>query len=279
MNRVRQSPVLLFCLLAFGLTWANWVPRAMVSHGLWDVRVPDGMFLVAGYGPALAALIAAAVCTGLSGLKDLGQRLVRWRVGVRWYFVVLLLPVAQAFLALGLHLLFGGEWARPSIDPALPGADATNPLWLRVLLLGLMFTLGFDGLGEELGWRGFALPKLLERHSALTASLVLGAIWAAWHLPFALTPGSAMADRPFYEHLPRIFAASILFTWVFNHTRGSILLAILFHAAGNLTVNLLPVWLPGIYGVGIWADVVPWLVVFAVVAVEGPAWLARRPSR
>jgi membrane protease YdiL (CAAX protease family) len=196
-------------------------------------------------------------------------------VGIRWYAVALFLPAAQAFTALGLHLLFGGDLHRPSSVPTLEVGPPDASLFLKALLLALMFTLGFDGLGEELGWRGFALPRLLSRYSALTSSLLLGAIWALWHLPYGLTAGSATAHRPFYEHLSPILASSVLFTWLFNNTRGSILLAVLFHAAGNVTANLLPVLVPGVYVSGSWEEIVRWMVVGTVVAIERPRHLSR----
>ena len=272
----RRHPLACFFTLAIMLTWANWVPRALVSHGLSDVRVPDFLAPLAGYGPALAALILTGVISGRAGLLRLGQRLCRWRVGIRWYAVALFLPAAQAFTALGLHLLFGGELHRPSEVPTLPVGSPGTALWLKALLLILMFTLGFDGLGEELGWRGFALPRLLARYPALGASVALAAIWALWHLPYVLTERSAMAHGPFYTYLPRMFATSILFTWLFNNTRGSILLAILFHATGNVTANVLPVLMPGGHASGIWEEIVRWIVVGAVVVMEGPRHLSRK---
>lgn len=108
------------------------------------------------------------------------------------------------------------------------------------------------------------------------ASVFLATIWALWHLPYALTKGSAMADKPFYAHLLPVFASTILFTWLFNNTRGSILLAILFLAAGNVTVNILPVLVPGVYATGIWGHIVPWIFVGTVLLTEGPRHLSRK---
>jgi membrane protease YdiL (CAAX protease family) len=192
--------------------------------------------------------------------------------------VALFLPAVQAFTALGLHLLFGGELHKPDEMHALQFGPPDASFLLKALLLGLMFTLGFDGLGEELGWRGFALPRLLARYSALRASVLLGALWALWHLPYALTAGSAMADKPLYEHLLSIVALSVLFTWLFNNTGGSVLLAVLFHAAGNVTFNVLPVLIPGVYASGIWGEIVRWAVVGAVVVMQGPRHLSRKLS-
>ena len=118
------------------------------------------------------------------------------------------------------------------------------PLWQKLVILFLVFTLGFDGLGEEIGWRGFALPKLLERHSALISSLILGALWAIWHFPYALTQGTFLAEVPLHWFFINLLALSIIYTWIFNNTNGSLLLVLLFHAAGNVTSNLLPILPP-----------------------------------
>ena len=95
---------------------------------------------------------------------------------------------------------------------------------------------GTDGLGEELAWRGFALPRLLTSHNALVASLILGVLWAAWHLPLVWTESAPLYQQPVWLLLLNMTAKSILFTWVFLHTRGSVLLAALLHATTNLFV-------------------------------------------
>src|SRR4051812_36600608 len=106
---LRSNPLVSFFALAFFFTWSNWVPRALASRGLLNVNVPDFMFVVAGYGPAIAALIMSGVVKGRVGLRSLGKRLVHWRVGACWYFVALFLPAAQTLAAFGLHRLFGAE--------------------------------------------------------------------------------------------------------------------------------------------------------------------------
>jgi membrane protease YdiL (CAAX protease family) len=236
--------------------------------------VPDALSLLAGYGPALAAILVTAAVSGRSGLRALGRRLVLWRVGLQWYTVALLLPAAMMLGGLAVHLLLGGATPSAAHPPTMP-LDLPGPLWQQILLLMLIFTLGFDGLGEEVGWRGYALPQLLQRHSALAASLILGALWALWHLPYALTVGSAMSTSPFITQVPGILANAILYTWLFNHTRGSLLLAILFHAANNVTFNALPVLVPGVADIGAWGAIVRWGVVLGVVWYNGPAHLTR----
>jgi len=101
------------------------------------------------------------------------------------------------------------------------------PLFLVILTLT-------DGLDEELAWRGFALPRLLLQHNALVASMILGVLWALWHLPLVWTEGASMYQQPIWLMLVDIPANSVIFTWVFLHTRGSVLLAMLLHGATNL---------------------------------------------
>jgi membrane protease YdiL (CAAX protease family) len=270
---VRSSPLLLFFVLAFAFTWAYWVPRALASRGWLDVNVPDALAVVAGYGPALAAVIVTALTSGRTGLRELGRRLVLWRVGVQWWGAALGLHAAMTLAALGLHLFSGGATPSAGQPPALLFGEPGTPLWQQILFLTVIFTLGFDGLGEEVGWRGFALPRLLARYRALTASLIFGALWWLWHLPIALTLGTALSDEPFYSNLSWNLAASILFTWIFNHTHGSVLLAIIFHAANNLSGNILPAVIPAVQDVGVWGIIVPWAVALAVIVFAGPAHL------
>lgn len=219
---IRRHPLVTFFLLAFAITWIVWVPRA--------ADVPVGVVGQAWtWAPAIAAILAAALTGGRDAVRDLGARLVRWRVGWQWYLVVILGPAAFSLAVAGVYVLLGGSWAA-----ATPPALREGPLMLLPLFL-VILTLT-DGLGEELGWRGFALPRLLTRHNALVASLILGVLWALWHLPLVWTEDSVMYHQPLWLLLVDITAKSVLFTWVFLHTRGSVLLAMLFHGATNLFI-------------------------------------------
>ena len=260
---IRSRPLAAFFVLAFGIKWAVWVPRS--------AGVPVG---AAGqlwtWIPAVAALITAALVGGRAAVAELGARLVRWRVGWRWYAVVVLGPAAFSLAVAALYALLGGSWAEAA-PPLLSGE--TSLVLLPVLLAALLLT---DGLGEELAWRGFALPRLLVRHNALVASLILGALWAAWHLPLVWTEGFPLFGQPIWLLLLDLAAKSVLFTWVFLHTRGSVLLAALFHATTNLFV-VSPV-VAGGAGVGLLllAAGAKLVLVVVVVAVAGPG-LAKGP--
>jgi membrane protease YdiL (CAAX protease family) len=263
---IKRHPLVTFFLLAFGITWIVWVPRAAgVSVGV----VGDAWTWV----PAIAALLAAALTGGRAAVRDLGARLVRWRVGWQWYLVVILGPAAFSVAVAGIYvLLLGGSWA-----DAAPLALREGPLLLLPLFL-LILALT-DGLGEELAWRGFALPRLLSRHNALAASLILGVLWGLWHLPLVWTEGATLYQQPVWLFLLDITAKSVLFTWVFLRTRGSVLVAMLLHAATNLFVvsPILPS--TGDLTLLLLAAGTKWLLVVVVIVVAGTSLVRnRRPE-
>jgi membrane protease YdiL (CAAX protease family) len=195
MGMRKKYSLAFFFLLAYLFTWSNWLPQALASRGLASLQVPGFVTLLAGYGPAIAAIIVVSMAYGRQGLRELFGRLLRWRVGLVWYLIALFLPALVILLAVALNSWTGGSMPDFSAA-AFPFGPAETPLWQKFLILLLIFTLGFDGLGEEIGWRGFALPKLLESRSPLVASLILGALWAVWHFPYALTRGTFLSEVP-----------------------------------------------------------------------------------
>jgi membrane protease YdiL (CAAX protease family) len=224
---------------------------------------------VAGYGPLLAAVLLTSLTSGWSGLKDLGARLVRWRVSPRWYLVVLLTPLLFQGVGLFFFSLVSGQPITLAPD-RLP--------WLELLAFFPLLFLGFDGLGEEVGWRGFALPGLLARHSPLVSSLILGVLWGFWHLGYALAPGGFLSETSFYLVVVNTVGLAILHTWIFAHVRGSIFIAILFHAWNNILSVFLGNWVP-IYsqqGANLSILVVQYLLAAAVVLFAHPFRLARK---
>lgn len=240
---VKKYALVFFFLLAYLFTWSNWLPQAVNSRGIASIQIPGFLTILSGYGPALAAIIVASLTYGRQGLRDLFGRLLRWRAGIQWYLIALFMPAFVTLFAITLNTWTGGT--APDFSVAgFPFGPAETPFLQKLVILFLVFTLGFDGLGEEIGWRGFALPKLLEGRSALISSLILGALWAVWHFPYALTKGTFLSEVPLYWFFINLLALSIIYTWIFNNTNGSLLLALLFHAAGNTTSNLLPILPP-----------------------------------
>ena len=259
---IRRYPLVTFFLLAFAITWVVWVPRAAGAP-------LGGVGQASTWAPAIAALLAAALPGGREVLGDLGSRLVRWRVGWQWYLVVILGPAVFSLVVAAVYMMLGGSWSE-----AAPSTFREIPLLLLPIFL-LILTLT-DGLGEELAWRGFALPRLLSRYNALAASLILGVIWGVWHLPLVWTEGATLYQQSLWLFLVDITAKSVLFTWVFLHSRGSVLIAMLFHGATNLFIVSPVVASTGDLTLPLLAAVAKWVLILVLIVVAGPS-LARGP--
>jgi membrane protease YdiL (CAAX protease family) len=212
MSLVRRYPLTAFFVLACALSWWPWI---LYSVGLSPTPI-------VGVGPFLAALLVLAVTEGKSGVVGLLRRMVRWRVGIQWYAVALLLPIVVILAAAALNVFLLGAQRTSSV------ADLGG--WSSFLLLFLLSLLipGFAGTWEEPGFRGYALPRLQFRYSALIASLILGVLWAFWHLPFVVTGEHIWIDSTLF-----IIEWSIVYTWLFNNAKGSVLIVMLFHAMNN----------------------------------------------
>ena len=230
---LRRYPLPSYFLIAYAFT---------AAYDLLVVaRFPDGPTFPRDFGPSLAALVLTAAIAGKPGLTRLLRRLVLWRVPVGWYLFVLLgLP---AIYVLGILLVPG---ALASFTPPASAGWLVYPG-----VLGFVGTLVIGGpLFEEPGWRGFALPRLQARWGPLASSLILGVLWAGWHLTEYTEPGFAATNGGLTAQGVGAFALalisfSVIMTWVFNHTRGSLLVAILLHTAINwsqffLTSELFP---------------------------------------
>src|SRR4029450_3200137 len=215
---VRRHPLVAFFVLAYVLTW--WIYPLLQFSPLLGLFGP--------FGPALAGIIMAAVTGGKSGVKALLSRVVLWRVGLRWYVIALGLPTVLALATAGLSYLLGSSQFIQAAQVSV-----------------LDFVVFVLVVGEELGWRGYALPLLLEKRSAVTASLILGVIWGVWHLPTFVIPGTPQYGLPFVAFLLLTIEYSMLMTWVFLHTSGSVLIATLFHGAINLSQGFFLGAVPG----------------------------------
>jgi membrane protease YdiL (CAAX protease family) len=197
-----------------------------------EVRGSQAGALLGYFGPALAALLVAALTAGRQGLRALLARLFRWRVPLRWYLVAILLPAGSALLVVGLLAIVEGQLS--NLDTS--GLQPILPEILAVLVFGSLYGL-VVAAGEELGWRVFALPRLLARHNALVASIVLGIVWGLWHVPVGFwfdSQAPALGDALLYG-LGFDFAA-VIYTWLFLHSRGSVLIASLFHAVYDISL-------------------------------------------
>ena len=205
---LRRHPLLIFTVLTLVISWLPAIPYAL---GLFP-----GPLLACG--PFLAAIISAAVVGGKQGLRDYVRGLLHWRVGVGWYVVALLAPVAGWAIVAYVNVLLG---ATPPAPDQLAG-------WSLIITATLAFVVNpLGGAWEEPGWRGYALPLLLRRHSALVGTAVLGVVWTLWHAPLFVTGLILWPDAAV------VFALSFVFTAVYLRTGGSVLIAFLLHASLN----------------------------------------------
>lgn len=227
---LRQHSLVAGIVLMFLLTW----PIDLAYSGVLPFQVPLPVALLVGYGFVFAALIMTGLTLGRDAVIALLKRFLIWRVRWTWYLVALLLLPALTFAG----VLINAALTQTPMDFSTVFAHRIFGPSANLPLLVLPFLL-FDAItnGEEIGWRGYVLPRLQARYSALVSSLILGVIWGLWHIPKFLAPGNTSSLAWF---LVEIMAHAVLYTWLFNNTRGSLLLVTLFHAASNTAGVFLP---------------------------------------
>ena len=220
-NTIAHYPVISFFIMAILFSWIVVIPLLL------NPALPVEPFQILGAfaGPTLAAVIVIAVTEGRAGLGRFFKRYLQWRAGVIWWLIVLfgvliaLNLVATAFLGFSI------------LNEFINNFGLIVPTYLITLVAGIIL----GPLWEEPGWRGFALPRLQERYGPLIGSIIIGVIWAVWHAPGYL--GGWMTST-FLSLLIYCIGFSILATWVYNNTRGSILLMILLHSSSNAAISV-----------------------------------------
>jgi len=255
---LKRHPVLTYFVLVYVLSWACWIPLAIAKT--W-ASFPFIVLAALGNSmPSLLGMLLTALFNGKSGLGELFRRLGRVRVPLIWYAVVLLLLPVLQLVALGIPTLLG---------------LAT----ITLAFSGFIVLSAFGaGLLEELGWRGFALPRLQASLPAFAASLLLGVLWGLWHLPLMIARGlpltaAGLGQLVFY--LPLITAWAVLFTWVYDNTKGSLFLMVLLHAV----INIATPTIQGSNWIGLTLYLILlWVVVMMVVVMAGAARLSRSSS-
>lgn len=225
LNWIKNNALLLYFVIAYAISWAFMIPVALSAQGVIEPPVPYAWYYLAPMGPMLSAILVEAVTVGRQGLRRLYGGLLKWRVGWRIIAFSVLGPVMLFMVAALLERILTGAWPNWRL---LGQADYLPALGIPGVL-GLWFVT--FGLGEELGWRGFALPRLQRDRTALSATLILGLVWAVWHLPafFFRDTYIEMGLLGFPMFLVSILFASVVFTWLYNSTGGSVLIVTLFH--------------------------------------------------
>ncbi|MDT0349801.1 CPBP family intramembrane glutamic endopeptidase [Pseudonocardia charpentierae] len=235
-----------FVVVALAASWWPW-PLTLLN--------PDSAPLLP-IGPTLAAVILTAVACGRRDVKALLLQLVRWRVRPVWYAVALLGPIAMIGLSVLLNRALGAPLAGP----------VTFPPWSLLPMLFLVRTVVGGPLGEELGWRGFLLPRLLPRFRPVVASLLIAPVWFLFHLP-AFVAGPSTAQRPPLLFLLWIVPLSLLHTWLYLRTHCSVLLVTLFHGTVDTASSVLFPLFTGAAYTQLWAMAVVVAAVWAAGTV------------
>ena len=226
-----RHPLVFFFLIAYAGTWLLELPYILSEDGagllpfsspLLKWTSPVTIFL----GPFLAAFIMTGVTERRAGIGRFLRRFVLWRVGLGWYlFAFVGIPVIAVVSVVVI----------PGVLESFEGLGALAPLSVLGVFVYVFFLGG--ALGEEPGWRGFALPRLQSMHGPLLGSLILGPLWALWHLPLFFTPWNELTAFNVVVFALATTCLAIMYTWVFNNTKGSVLIAILIHASFNASVT------------------------------------------
>jgi len=247
----RLHPFLSFFVLACAIFWACIAAGSIDRFRFW---VP----IVGAFGPAVAAIVVTGLASGEPAVRALVGQLGRWRVGAGWYLVALGLPLAEDALAAGIATLTG-SFSAARLPPVLPIVPA---MWVVFLFAA----------GEELGWRGFALPHLIGPRSPLAASLMVGTLQVVWHWPVLLLPHQYLSGVPVVAWSVFALSEAIIFAWLFISTGGSVLICALYHGASNLGMILYE---------GIDPALAPWFKCSSSVltALGVVAWAGRDLSR
>jgi membrane protease YdiL (CAAX protease family) len=226
-----RHPLVFFFIIAYAGTWLTELPYVLSEDGAGLLPFSSPLLiwtspLTVFMGPFLAAFVMTGATEGREGVGRLLRRFVLWRVGLRWYLFAFVGIPAIAVLSVVVM---------PGVLGSFQGLVALSPLpllgvFVYVLILG-------GALGEEPGWRGFALPRLQSLHGPLVGSLILGPLWALWHLPLFFTPWNELTAFNVVVFVLATTCLAIMYTWVFNNTKGSVLMAILIHASFNASVT------------------------------------------
>ena len=227
---LKRYSLVIGIVLMFALTW----PIDLANSGIVPIQFPFIVYLFLGWGFIFASLIMTGLTLGKDGVITLLKRFLIWRVGWKWYLAPFLL--APALIVGGVYLNAALTGVPPDFSTVMAYEIFGKSAYLPLFILPF-FMVDFIANGEEIGWRGYVLPRLQAKYGALTSALILGVIWGFWHLPKYLTHWDTVSFAWFMAHTTIV---SVLYTWLYNGTKGSLLLVTLFHAASNATGVFMP---------------------------------------
>lgn len=257
--------------LAFFFSFAFLIMISLSFLGVLGIVDPQSplflvLFIIGSWGPTLAAVITVGFSEGWSEAGKLFAGWGRWKVGFVWYLVALS-PIAVAFVAAGIYLLLGGK---------PPGAQQT--VTAPVLVMFVVMNLLTGATGEEPGWRAFATPRLQKHVNALITSLILGVLWALWHLPLWFVPGAPQKGMPYFPFALGAIFYTVIATWAYNNSKGSLVIASVLHLSFNVSLGVVVGFLklvPVNYFLWIVAGLY-FIFALLVIVFAGPKHLSRK---
>jgi uncharacterized protein len=213
---IRRYPLTAYFTLAYAISWVFWLPNVTAFFG-WTAPISPYIPLLGAFGPTLAAVIVSSLTEGRTGRSRLTDGLTRWRVG--WWWLAALGPLGLMLIA-----ALGIRWS----GGPLPVLGVTTFALVQSVM---------HGFGEEIGWRGLALPRLQVRHNALNASVILSLLWAGWHIPLLISNETyrQMGAFGLVGWFFSLLIGSVLLTWLFNGSGGSVLIVAVFHTLLDLS--------------------------------------------
>ena len=229
-NLIQRRSLLAYFILSYGLFWLFLALCAVVllSLGFEPAALPSWLSqlltILGSWTPTVAAVIVTGMLGGREAIQRLLKRLVQFHLPVRWYLAALI-PWGLAFVGAGIYRLSGGA--------ASGGVSLSSGFWGGLFFFNLLS----GPMGEEAGWRGFALPRLLEKYSALSASVILGIAWDFWHLPLWVIGGSTLQYCLFFSI--GIISLSVVMTWIFRKTPNSLVPMAIIHFSYNVSLSLI----------------------------------------
>lgn len=229
-----RSPLLLYFLVVFALAWLLWAAASWAT-GVTGSEAAALLFLPGTFAPAIVALLLSYRQAGPTAVRALIAKVFDWRVGMKWYAFALLYMALAKLGAAVVFRMMTGDWP----------AFTDTPIYL--LFAAAILSTPFQA-GEEIGWRGYALPRLVSRLGLRWAGILLGVIWAVWHVPLFLLPHTDVTGQPFIVFAVAVTALSVAMTWLWWRTGGSLLPVMVMHAAVNNTTGIVPSFQDGNVG-------------------------------
>lgn len=248
-----------FFLLTYAISWLVWCSTKSTEDA------NQILFWVAGFAPTIVATILTFAKQKWQGVKQLFR--IKWRSKPIWYLIALLATPLTLLLALGINILLGGSL--PRYVDAIHMIKSIDDLPMVIIIF--LYIFFFTAVGEEFGWRAYALPRLQMTFSPFFASLILGVVWGLWHLPLFGILGDFHQQLPISWFILQVLGTTFIFTWLYNQTNGNIMISLIFHTSTNFSIALLPIMPLDNNGslTPLWIAVgLLWIMVFIIIRIN-----------